>query len=237
MRKTFIAVLLACSCYVIHAQRAVFIPQVGVQTFRSDVSSNSPLQGYKAYSPLSPTIGGRLMYISKKGHGPYIGFHVGDLTISSYDSTRRLSTGKTLYRYEAGYQWLSKPIYFKRIWENDVSREQFENLERKGLAVQLQPSIGAVYTRGTAGTNSYSLSGTNYAESAYRGNIGINTGLGMIFSNNGKSFLSLSVNYSKGFGDLYKSNLHSGNTAAYQTTKASGWSFMMGVPITLFKKK
>jgi len=237
MKRVLIISLSIAALQKAQAQRLVFLPEVGVQTFKTDARSSSPLQGYKSYSSLSPTIGGRLMYISKNGHGPYVGFHMGDLTISSYDNTTSRSVGVTLYRYEAGYQWLSKPVYFKHLWDNGMNREEFENLSRKGLAVQLQPSAGLVYTRGTAGSNTYSFSGTTYNDFGYRANIGLNAGLGLMLSNNGKPFLSLSFNYTKSFGDIYRSELHSGTNSAYQTTKASGWNFGAGVPITILKKK
>jgi hypothetical protein len=233
MRRATTAIVLMMICYAANSQKLVLMPQFGVQTFHSNVSSNSPFQGYKAYSSFSPSLGAKLMYFSRSGHGPYLGFHVGDMNVSSYDSFANYTTGIMHYRIEAGYQWLTKPIYFKRIWENNISLEDFHNTPRKGLAVQLMPSLGLVYTRGRPGQNSYSNISATHFENFNRSNFGLQAGLGFNFMNNGRQLFNLSISHTRGFGNLYSSSIYGNNGLSYQSTKGNSWSFTVGIPITI----
>jgi hypothetical protein len=220
------------------AQKLVLMPQIGTQTFYNDVSNFSYDQRYNKNSILSPTAGGRLMYFSRRGHGPYIGYYVGDMTVRSYDGQVRASSGVSLRRLEAGYQWITKPLYFKNTWNNGISKEAFEAMPKKGLAVQLQPSIGLFYTKTpTLGAGNYTIGSTTYSDFLYKPNFGINAGLGFAFSANNKQLFTLSANYSKGFGQLYSNSFSKGGGTSYLKSNGSGWHFSFGVPISLFGRK
>jgi hypothetical protein len=219
------------------AQKIVLMPQVGLQTFYNDVSNASYFQRYNKNTALSPTVGGRLMYLSPKGHGPYIGYYAGDMMVWSYDGMVHFGNGVSLRRYEAGYQWITRPVYFKHIWNNGLNKEQLESLP-KGLAVQIQPSVGLFYTKTTTlGASSYSTTAASYNDSVYRPNFGIDAGLSFNFSTNHKSLFTLSVDYTKGFGKLYSSGFSTGGDRSYLSTYGSGWRFSFGVPVNLFHKK
>jgi hypothetical protein len=241
MRKDLPVLGLALLCSIAaNAQKIVLMPQVGLQTFYNDVSNVSYFQRYNKNTALSPTIGARLLYLSQKGHGPFVGYYVGDLSVWSYDGTVHSGVGISLRRYEAGYQWMTRPVYFKQLWNNGLNKLQLENLPAKGLGLQLQPSLGLFYTKTTTlGADSYSINNTVYNGFLYRPNFGINAGLGFAFVNNNRSIFTLSVNYTKGFGKLYSSDFSNGNSPSnsYLSTNGSGWHFSFGVPISLFHKK
>lgn len=237
MRKAILILTMTGISYAVQSQRLVLMPQIGTQSFQMDVNSNSLFYGYKTHTLPSPTLGARLMYFSKNGHGPYAGFRIGDLNVSSYDSSAFRTTGITLRQYQLGYQWLSKPLYFKRIWNNHLSPQDFESMTRKGLAVQFMPSAGLVYTSGRGESISYMANNVNYKENSYRGNMGVDLGLGMVFSNNGRQLFSLNFGYTKSFGNIYSGTTQSGSYLSNLKTQASGWNVSLGVPLTLLRKK
>lgn len=229
MRKLLSAsALMLFISYSAQSQKLVLLPQVGVQTFKSDVKSTSPFLSYQPNSNLTPTLGARLMYISKKGHGPYIAFRSGAMSIKYSDSNSLRITGVSTLRFEAGYQWTTKPIYFKRLWDNKLTLQDFEKLKNKGLAVQLQPSFGITNTQ---------IPGRSYYSFLQSLNPGINAGLGLAFSKNSKQLFTFSFNYNKGFTDFYGNQVKSGNHSSSIVTKGSGFSFSAGIPINIWKKK
>lgn len=238
MRKLILPLFLFFFSYAASAQKLVLTPQIGAHSFRHEINTFSTYQKSKRYYSFSPNIGARLQYISKRGHGPFLGIRVGDITLGYHDSSRRSSTGILSFQFEGGYQWMSKPIYFKRIWDNGISREAFEKLERKGLAVQLQPFIGLVVNRVNSPEYISTTFGTTYDYSGYLSTPGITSGIGLAFSNNGRQLFTLSVHYTKGIGQLYGTSFHSSaNNQVIQSTNGTNWNITLGVPINIIKKK
>ena len=227
MNKLLSLTLVLVVGYSAHAQKLILQPQVGIRNFEFQSGETFP---QVTTLSTSPSAGARLIYQSKKGHGPYLGFHVNSLIVNKNFGTLNQSTNYTLTTYEAGYQWMSKPVYFKRIWDNNLSRADFESLPKKGWAIQFNPNVGISYTRPL---HQY----YNTAVMTLTGVAGLNAGMGFIFSKNGKQLFSLVVNYTKGItGDLYYSN-RPFSAAPYISTKGSGFNIGIGVPINLLKKK
>lgn len=229
MNKLLPLTLLLSASISAYSQKLILQPQIGVRTF--NYVSNSDVPWNTKILP-SASVGARLMYLSKNGHGPYLGFHANSLIIR-YVTGSTNSISYTLTTYEAGYQWLSKPVYFKKIWDNSFRGEDLEALDRKGWAVQFMPSIGLSYTRPLA--RGYSADEMKLGES-----IGLTTGLSLWLSKNGKQLFSFNVSYTAALtGNLYDSHRNNSATMTdpYLRANGSGFNVGIGVPINLLKKK
>src|SRR6187397_2096952 len=124
MNKILSLTLFVSACYSAHSQKLILQPQIGIRNFEFQSSETFP---QATTLSTSPSAGARLIYQSKKGHGPYLGFHVNSLIVNKSFGSLNQSVNYTLTTYEAGYQWMSKPLYFKRIWDNNLSRADFES--------------------------------------------------------------------------------------------------------------
>ena len=226
MKRILSTALLLSICSVGISQKLIFQPQVGVRTFQYKANPN-----YPATPRLLPSAsaGARLIYLSKAGHGPYIGFHANSMILNNYSQGVYYTNDINLLTYEAGYQWMSKPIYFKRIWDNHISREEFEKMPKKGLAVQIMPNLGVSYIRPLNPSPLHNF----FLKSA---TLGLNIGTGFAFSNNGRQLFSLNFGYTAGLYDLYNTGSGPGGSS-FLSTKASGFNISLGVPLTLFRKK
>ena len=240
MRKILpAATLLLLISSASQAQKLVLLPQVGVQQFKLYYGNYSNAYYSNFYSN-SPSVGARLSYISKKGHGPYVGFNVGDLSASHYINNESYFRSVTLYRFAAGYQWTPKPIYFKQLWNNGLSKTDFDNLAKKGLSLQLMPSLGFTYSRiAVGGLSTFNTSTTTkFSDSKGPANIGINAGMGLMFNKNGKQLFSITVDYTKGFRGIYGSSvITTPGQGSFLSTKGSGTNVSFGIPINIWKKK
>jgi hypothetical protein len=238
MRKIALAVIAISFATTAKSQRLIVHPQAGINTFSTEVRGNTASVGYQRYTNASPTVGARLYYTSRKGHGPYVGINLSDAGFVSYDGIGERTTQISILRYEAGYHWLTKPFYFKRIWDNGLSAEEFKSLGKKGLSVQLQPNAGLfVANNRSVGITNNNFGNILYKDVSHAGNIGLNGGLNFLFSNNDKPLFTLSIQYFKGFGQLYSGSIISGNNTVSHSSKGSGFQFTLGIPITVFRKK
>ena len=231
-----------------NAQRLTITPQAGIQTASTRVLyNNSP---YAApYRSSAAYVGVRLAYQSKHGHGPYLNLALGTST-----NTYRLSEHNSIFntsfkqamtdviRIEGGYQWNSKPLYFKRIWDNSMSAEEFSKLAKKGWYVRLQPFVGlGLHQRNGIGYDLWSVSdGTVTTYSSDR-NLILSTGLNMEFGKNGKSKFALGFNYVGGLSGGQTTFINRRiNGADYQThlfNRGTGFNITLGVPLTIWKKR
>ncbi|MFL5808677.1 MAG: hypothetical protein ACJ749_04100 [Flavisolibacter sp.] len=226
MKKTVSMLLLLMICSAVMSQKLILEPQIGIRSFQYQSNRNYP---YSARFLPSASAGARLMYISKNGHGPYIGFFTNSLIVNDRSVINSYTANINLLTFEAGYQWMSKPIYFKRIWDNHISHEDFERMAKKGLSVRIMPSLGI----------SYITPANPSPASVYvlkKATIGPTMGIGFAFSKNDRRLFNLNFSYTRGLYDLY--NRGSGSTGpGYLATQASGFNITLGVPITLFRKK
>lgn len=114
------AILLVAFSCAASAQKISLLPQVGFENSQTFVSYNDK----KCISPLglkfSPQASVRLNYASKKGHGFFIG--AATSRVSTLYNFNNLETGMDEYtattgnlqvRFEGGYQFTSKRIFFK----------------------------------------------------------------------------------------------------------------------------
>lgn len=107
--------------FIGNAQRVTFMPQAGIQSSRTAIQYNNGPSFLPSGGQLSPFMGARLDYKSKKGHGAFIGV-ASNHSIVSYDFPN-LETGMNVYQanvgsfkmdLQAGYLFSSKPLYFKK---------------------------------------------------------------------------------------------------------------------------
>jgi hypothetical protein len=230
------------------AQQLTVTPQVGIQSSNTKIGfNNSP---YTApYRTEVPYLGARFVYESKRGHGPYLNFSMGTNTntyqVSSPSSPYlgSFSLARTdLFRIEGGYQWNTKPLYFKRIWNNNISAEEFARMEKKGWHVRFQPFIGVGYNlRNGTPYEHYMIDHGTVTTYSSSGNFVLSSGLMLEFGKNDKRKFSLSFNYVAGLNGGQSTIIdRTINGVNYQThlyNRSSGFNVTLGVPLTLFGKK
>lgn len=107
--------------FVANAQRLTFMPQFGIQNSRTAVQYNDAPSFLPLGGQLSPYIGARLDYKAKKGHGAFLAV-ASNRSIVSYDFANP-ETGMNAYQaaegnfkmaLQGGYQFSTKPMYFKK---------------------------------------------------------------------------------------------------------------------------
>jgi hypothetical protein len=211
MSRTLLMALLLLTWNAVQSQRLVITPEIGVQTFSRETKMAQ--FGNLTYSSRIIMLGAKFQYVSK--NGPYLGAYGGYRERARFGNDDPYRIQHLHYRFEAGYQWSLKPMYFS-------------NPANKGLSVQLQPSIGIAYSApgpGPMSFNTFSANQTFYY-------LGATAGLGFLFRNRGRELFSLSFAYTKG---LY-SNAKEADPA-YQTKVGNGFSVRLGVPLTVFRRK
>jgi hypothetical protein len=251
MRNIYIALLtvLTTSLFT-NAQQLVLTPQVGYQNSKTrTLFNNSPY--YVPGSDNTAMLGLRLNYQSKKGHGPYISaglvsttsnYDLMDLGIG-YHSLLGITTDA--FRVQAGYQWNSKPLYFKRIWDNRMSPAEFAAQKKKGWSVRFQPYIGAGidFRRGNDGNDIAQINNTSIVTYSNRRNFHIASGINLEFGRNDKKKFTLGIGYVQSIGSCSQNSTYiqnSGSGNIYQTQlcgRTSGFHVTLGIPLTLWKKQ
>jgi hypothetical protein len=230
------------------AQELTITPQVGIQSANTKIAfTNSP---YGApYRTAAPYLGARFVYESKRGHGPYLNLAMGTYTntyqvyapSSPYFGSLR-SAQTDLFRIEGGYQWNSKPVYFKRIWNNNISAEEFARMEKKGWYVRFQPFVGVGYNlRNGKGYDQSVIDHGTITTYSPSGSFVLSSGLLMEFGKNGKKKFSLGINYVAGLRagqtTIIDRTINGVNHQTHLINRSSGFNVTLGVPLTLFGKK
>jgi hypothetical protein len=249
MRKIYFVLLLALIAPLFTmAQELVLTPQVGVQSSNTKVGyNNSP---YFLPSRAATGLAGfRLTYQSKKGHGPYIGFGLATTTttykladpVNKYSSYQGAMTD--IFRIEGGYQWNTKPIYLKRIWDNHMSADEFARLKNKGWSVRIQPYAGFGMQLRNGNTGYETVQTNDGSITTYYGkrNWNITTGLNFEFGKNDKKKFTLGFSFIQGLGGMQTTVIdRTYNGTNYQTqlyNRSSGFNVTLGIPLTLWKKR
>lgn len=120
--------------FIADAQQITFMPQAGIQSSRTAIQYNNGPSFLPSGGQLSPFMGARFDYKSKKGHGAFIGV-ASNRSIVSYDFPNP-ETGMKVYQANAGnfkmalqggYQFSTKPMYFKKPVAAKSSKAISEN--------------------------------------------------------------------------------------------------------------
>ncbi|MGZ8549267.1 MAG: hypothetical protein ACXWV2_01345 [Chitinophagaceae bacterium] len=118
--------------YATKAQKFSLLPQVGFENSKTTIRYNNSSSFSPAGVIFSPQVGLQFAYRSKPGHGFFMGVASSRSTVpfsftnpetgmSNYQTT----TGDMQLRLEGGYQFSSKPFYFKK--QNSAVSKPSEN--------------------------------------------------------------------------------------------------------------
>lgn len=247
------------------------LPQVGFEGSKTSVQQNN----LPSFSPLGQEsalkAALRLDYRFKGGHGPFVGVASSPAVVavnfmdpSNVANTYKAAAGSLQWRLEGGYQYSSKPIYFKKSSsKNEASKATAQKTEvrkscgsssygrcgsqktmtrvkpNKSLNMRLQPSAGVAYIPSVK--EDLATEGNGYQYNAGNWKTAVVSGLGFEFGRGAQRLLTLGVYYTKGLGNLGTKTLttaENGKTSITNfTSKASSWTMTIGVPFSLTKAK
>jgi hypothetical protein len=107
--------------YAANAQKFTLLPQVGFENSKTQVSYNNSSDFSPAGIVFSPQVGLQFAYKTKPGHGIFLGASTSRTTVPfSFSNPEtgyadyKTVTGNMQVRLEGGYQFSSKPFYFKK---------------------------------------------------------------------------------------------------------------------------
>ena len=117
----FILVFFVAFCYAANAQKFSLLPQVGFENSKTKIRYNDLPSFAPAGVVTSPQVGLQLNYKIKSGHGIFVGaassrsivpysFSDPETGMTNYTT----ATGDMQLRFETGYQFTSKPLFFKK---------------------------------------------------------------------------------------------------------------------------
>ena len=256
-----------------NAQKITLLPTVGLDFTKIKLEYNG-----QKISPLgwatSPQLGARLNMQCMEGHGSFVGLATNRSIVNYHFSNPETgmneytaSKGDVQLRFEGGYQYSSRPIYFsknksskstpaysknsttiiteKRCGSYTVRSQCIKNKEtktatkNKGWYVSLQPYAGAAMVSNTP-TNVVTKSGT-YEYRAGNWNKAIMAGSGFEFGRGRDRMFTVSLNYLRGIGnnatETFTTVSGAKTTTTHLKSNASSWNMSVGVPLTLYKTK
>jgi len=270
MKSTVLTgLLLLLTAAVTNAQLS-FLPQIGFEQSRTTLNygngfSTSGIEGnFKAALKLD--------YRFKGGHSPFINlgtspapvnfvFSDGASLVNSYQSVKN----NLQFRFEAGYQYSSKLIQFKKsgsVSKSKSIKTNSGNAEVKkscgpssytsrcsskktgsknpkinnALNMRFQPSLALAYI--PSANENMKLTGNGFEYNAANWKTAIVPGMGFEFAKGRQRLFALNVFYTKGLGENEEAfTSYSGNktTVTRLDPKASTWGMTIGVPFSFNK--
>lgn len=249
-------------------------PQMGVENPLTKITYNNGAYYTPLEAQLAPRLALKLDYKSKTGHGAFVGLATSrsgvDYTFSAPESGMTNYTaaiGNMQVRFEGGYQFNTKPIYFKKQSVSKATAAPTVSPERKGCGgyayrshcgekynvaqkpkenqswfVSIQPSIGMAVvpaSKGAVETNVKSGQ-TTYTYEAGRYTTALITGAGFEFGAAQKRLFTLTINYFKALSDQSASmttQVGGKDVVTNFNSKVSGWNASLGIPLSLGKTK
>ncbi len=236
---TLITIVFVAMSYAMNAQKLTLLPQTGIENSRTTLQYNRLASFLPAGEVLSPCFGLRMDYKFKQGHGAFVGIATSHSVVSFNFSdlqtgmnTYNASCGDMKLRFEGGYQFSTKRMYFNKTGSasNSAKSQQQTNAVRKscgslvkyncrksadktvsytktknkGWYMSIQPSLGVALA--PFGKRSISTSAEaakiNYSYKAGNWNTALITGAGFEFGKNTNRMFTISINYLKGIGNL-----------------------------------
>lgn len=129
---TFTLISFVVFGYAAKAQKFSLLPQVGFENSKTTIRYNNSSSFSPAGINFSPQVGLQFVYRSKPGHGFFLGAASSRSTVLfSFTNPEngmndyKINTGDMQLRLEGGYQFSSKPIYFKK--QNTKASKPAEN--------------------------------------------------------------------------------------------------------------
>ena len=206
------------------------LPQIGIENPLTKISYNDGSYFKPLQAQLAPHLGLRMDYKFKKGQGVFLGLTTSRSPVSY--SFSNVETGMNAYtasvgdqqlRFEGGYQFNTKPIYFnKQAATNKTSLAKTQTVERRGCGgysashhcgeqnkiaqkskinkgwfVRIQPSVGLALVPANQPEVETKVNGS---QSTYTYNAGgiktaLITGAGFEFGSGRKRLFTVSLNY------------------------------------------
>lgn len=160
--------------FIANAQRLTLMPQFGIQNSRTAVQYNNAPSFLPLGGELSPYIGARVDYKTKKGHGAFLAVGT-NRSIVSYDfanletgmKTYQAATGNFKMNLQGGYQYSTKPMYFKKQAATTKSVKQVSEYRREYSEVK-RSSCGG-YRSHCSRSNNSTASQTSVASKEDKG--------------------------------------------------------------------
>jgi hypothetical protein len=134
---TFTLISFVVFGYAAKAQKFSLLPQVGFENSKTTIRYNNSSSFSPAGISFSPQVGLQLTYRSKPGHGFFLGAASSRSTVPfSFTNPEngmtdyKTTTGDMQLRMEGGYQFSSKPFYFKKQ-NNKTDKPQVNKIAQK----------------------------------------------------------------------------------------------------------
>ena len=247
------------------------LPQIGFEQSRTTVEYNDD----DYFKPLGVQrniqASLRADYRFKRGHGPFVSLSSSPATVKinftdpeTLKDNYQANRSSLQWRLEGGYQYSSKPIYFKKpiakntelktntektgirkscgsnAYRSHCGEKNKPSLAKKDsrLNMRLQPSLGIAYRPGE--DDDVNKVGNEYKYNAGNWNTALLSRLGFEFAEGTKRLFTLSVFHTKGLDDGEQTiNTVSNNktSVTYLESEASSWGMSVGIPFSLTKKK
>ena len=212
------------------------LPQAGFENSNTKISYNN-LPYFSPLGQLQPKFSLRADYKFKNGFGPFAGISTSRSSVSySFTDPEKGMTeynatmGNTQAQLQAGLQYTSKPIFFKKKTSTNTKVEtttsnhsyyssrcshysgcgakksstaEKTKSQNKGWSLRLQPSAGIGFMPSNVEdlVINPAASQNNYTYNAGNDKTTFLTGMGFEFAKNEKRLFTLSVNYFKGLGN------------------------------------
>lgn len=140
MRTATLTALFVVFIYAANAQLSL-LPQVGFENSRTNISYNN----LSSFAPMgvnfTPQAGIRLDYKFKQGHGPFLGItstnSIVSFSFSDPENGMNLyeaTSGNMKLRFEGGYQYSTKPIYFNKSKQQSAPTQVQKSATRKSYS-------------------------------------------------------------------------------------------------------
>jgi len=134
----FILVFFVAFCYAANAQKFSLLPHVGFENSKTKIRYNDLPSFAPAGVETSGQVGLQLAYKIKSGHGIFLGaassrsivpysFSDPETGMTNYTTTN----GDMQLRFETGYQFSSKPLFFKKSGKGSTNVTGSKTPERK----------------------------------------------------------------------------------------------------------
>ena len=144
----FTLVFFVAFCYAANAQKFSLLPQVGFENSKTKIRYNDLPSFAPAGVVTSPQVGLQLTYKIKSGHGLFLGaassrsivpysFSDPETGMTNYTTT----TGDMQLRFESGYQFSSKPLFFKKSAKGSTQATENKMTEKKSCGLLLQEPL------------------------------------------------------------------------------------------------
>lgn len=248
------------------------LPQIGFEHSSTKVQYNSTESFKPQNVGANLKAGLRADYKFKKGHGPFIGIATSPAVVEinftdpeNFKNNYQANKSSLQWRLEGGYQYSTKPIYFKKSTANNTNsktssyspgekrscgdkayRSQCGDKiksrvakQNSALNMRLQPSVGIAYRPGN--DDDLNKNGNQYEYKAGNWNTALLSGLGFEFAKGAKRLFTLSVFHAKGLDDGETQTLNTVDNGKSVVTnlksEASSWGMNVGIPFSLTKKK